>query len=84
MNVTNGHLLGCFFCFLFVPQILWFSFILSSQTEVGSAGEQPARDILDVVEIHNEIAVEFSSTAIFILMTLCLQKLINKLSFSCC
>jgi len=34
------------------------------KTEAGSAGEQPARDVLDVVEIKNKIAVEFSSTAI--------------------
>ncbi len=36
----------------FVPPIfIFYRLALSSQTEAGSAGEQPARDNLDVVEI---------------------------------
>ncbi len=50
---------------LFILQVLLaISLFYQVTTEVGSAGEQPARDIVDVVEIKNKIAVGFSSTAI--------------------
>jgi len=45
---SNGQKVGFLFCQFVNRKKIRFAFELSSKTEVGSAGEQPARDKLDV------------------------------------
>jgi hypothetical protein len=78
--VPSGQKVGCFFeggVFSFFPVL---TFDVSSETEEGSAGEQPSRDSLMFGSKFSQIAAQMSS---YLLLYLCLQKLINELLLSC-
>jgi len=53
--------------------------VASSETVEGSAGEQPSRDTLTFGSNTPQIAAPMSS---YLLLNLCLKKLINELHFS--